>query len=172
MDLLLILLCFLHMWPAHAKGCCGYAVAHANGEPWLFTDVVETDFTRIKSIASAADWQRQQFNVSSEAGRGKYSKMFTPNNVDVPSAKGSGRHAGVELSVGSDIVNGAVPVAEMDSVRQDIYWGSFRASIKMTAVKGTCAAFFWVGARVQYSTGLTRDSISTTRKRLTWSFCL
>ncbi|KAJ3475274.1 hypothetical protein NLG97_g9516 [Lecanicillium saksenae] len=133
---------------ASAAACtCGYNVVGANGDAWLFTDAIETDFTRLKSINGAKDWQRQEFNVSADAGRGKYAKFFTPNNVaigpGVANKGASGRHAGVELSVGATIVNGAVPVAELDTARQDIFWGSFRAGMKLTAVKGTCAAFFW-----------------------------
>lgn len=127
---------------------CGYEVTGANGDTWLFTDAIETDFTNLKSIAATRDWQRQEFNVSAEAGRGKYSKFFTPKNVavgpGVANNDASGKHAGVELSVGATIVNGAVPVAELDSARQDLLWGSFRTGMKLTPVKGTCAAFFWV----------------------------
>ncbi|TQV92317.1 hypothetical protein V2A60_007008 [Cordyceps javanica] len=113
----------------------------------LFTEAIETDFRRLKSIAAAKDWQIQEFNVSAEAGRGKYSKFFSPSNVAIGSGvanKGaSGKQAGVQLSVGATIVDGAVPVAEMDTTRHDLLWGSFRAGMKLTPVKGTCAAFFW-----------------------------
>lgn len=142
---------FFILWVcrASAAACaCGYQVDSAEGDNWLFTEVIETDFTKLKSIAAAKDWQRQEFNVSAEAGRGKYSKYFTPNNVvvgpGVANKGASGKQAGVELSVGATIVNDAVPVAEMDSARQDLLWGSFRAGMKLTPVKGTCAAFFWV----------------------------
>lgn len=145
--LLLVLLC---MWDVSATDCkCGYEVPGPNaGESWLFTEVIETDFTRLRSIASAEEWQRQEFNVSAEAGRGKYPKMFSPDNIavgpGVANKDANERRAGVELSVGATITNGAVPVAEMDTARQDLFWGSFRAGMKLTAVKGTCAAFFWV----------------------------
>ena len=142
---------FIIFWACRvsAAACtCGYQVGSANGDNWLFTEVIETDFTKLKSITTAKDWQRQEFNVSAEAGRGKYSKWFTPKNVvvgpGVANKGASGKQAGVELSVGGTIVNDAVPVAEMDSARQDLLWGSFRAGMKLTPVKGTCAAFFWV----------------------------
>ncbi|KAJ6787068.1 hypothetical protein PWT90_03207 [Aphanocladium album] len=132
---------------AAAACTCGYEVAGANGDDWLFTDSIETDFIKLKTITAAKDWQPQEFNVSAEAGHGQYSKFFTPRNVvvgpGVANKGAAGKHAGVELSVGATVVNGAVPVAELDTVRQDIFWGSFRAGMKLTAVKGTCAAFFW-----------------------------
>lgn len=37
-----------------------------------------------------------------------------------------------------------VRVAEIDSLRDDIRYGSFRIGMKMAEVEGTCAAFFWV----------------------------
>ncbi|EJP64810.1 glycoside hydrolase family 16 protein [Beauveria bassiana ARSEF 2860] len=143
-------LVFIFFWAciASATRCtCGYQVGGAHGDDWLFTEAIETDFTRLKSITATKDWQRQEFNVSAEAGRGKYSKSFTPDNVAVrPGAAdkdASGRQAGVALSVSATIVNGAVSVAELDTARQDLRWGSYRAGMRMTPVKGTCAALFW-----------------------------
>ncbi|KAL2164094.1 hypothetical protein VTH06DRAFT_3308 [Thermothelomyces fergusii] len=36
-----------------------------------------------------------------------------------------------------------VPVAELDTRRLDMMWGTFRAMMKVSPVAGTCAAFFW-----------------------------
>jgi hypothetical protein len=53
---------------------------------------------------------------------------------------------GVQLSVGGGIPpNGFVQVAQMNSVRQDLLFGTYRALLKVTSVPGTCTAFFWVG---------------------------
>ncbi len=131
---------------------CVYAVANTvEGEaPWVFTEAIESDFTRLQKITPNTGWQMQQFNVSAEAGRGSYGKAFSPQNV-MPASVGGPRgqitregSLGVDLVVGSTLVDGSVPVAEMDTVRQDILWGSFRAGMKLTNVGGTCAAFFWV----------------------------
>lgn len=52
---------------------------------------------------------------------------------------------GVQLSVGGGIPpNGFVQDAQMNSVRQDLLFGTYRALLKVTSVPGTCAAFFWV----------------------------
>lgn len=40
--------------------------------------------------------------------------------------------------------DGYVNVAQMNSVREDLLWGSYRASLKLTPFAGTCSAFFWV----------------------------
>ena len=57
----------------------------------------------------------------------------------------SGGDPGVQLSVGAGIpANGFVTVGQMNSVREDLLFGTFRAGLKFTAVPGTCTAFFWV----------------------------
>lgn len=151
---------FTCIYKVLATDCtCGFDVKRPNsGDGWLFTEAMETDFTRLQSITSAKDWQRLEFNVSAETGRGEYSKIFTPNNIAVGpnlADKGSSEwYDGVELSVSAAIVNGGVLAAEMDTMRQDLLWGSFRAGMKLTAVKGTCSAFFWVRHDVASATGM------------------
>ena len=56
-----------------------------------------------------------------------------------------GGDPGAQLLVGGGIpADGHVSVAEMDSSRGDLLWGSYRAALKLTPVPGTCSAFFWV----------------------------
>lgn len=148
------LVCLAGRVPADCA--CGYTVTNADGEnePWIFTEAVETDFTRMEEVKSGSGWQSQQFNVSAEAGRGNYGKAFSPANIMPASVAGPPGHIahesdlGVDLVVGSTLIDGSVPVAEMDTARQDITWGSFRAGMKLTSVEGTCAAFFWVRRRL------------------------
>ena len=40
-------------------------------------------------------------------------------------------------------VDGYIPVAQMNSARDGLLWGSYRASLKLTPIAGTCSAFFW-----------------------------
>ncbi|KAK3944591.1 concanavalin A-like lectin/glucanase domain-containing protein [Diplogelasinospora grovesii] len=49
----------------------------------------------------------------------------------------------MQLVVRKQLVDDMVPVAEIDTQRQDVFYGTFRASMKMTGNPGTCAAFFW-----------------------------
>lgn len=130
---------------------CGYSVRDqgAKDATWIFTDIIESDFKESKDISRNSDWMRQQFNVSAKAGRGEYGKAFIPSNIGIfaPPSSGNGQRpeqSGLKLRVGSDIANGAVSGAEMDTTRQDIYHGSFRTGMKLTRTNGTCAAFFWV----------------------------
>ncbi|KAF4965500.1 hypothetical protein FZEAL_10751, partial [Fusarium zealandicum] len=128
---------------------CGYSIADPESkESIVFMDRLETDFTQIDHISQNHDWVRQEFTVSAEDGRGVYGKTFTPINADTCIAKkcssefgGSGLNLGVSKIMNDD--DDAVPGSEIDTTRLDLHWGSFRAGIKLTATKGTCAAFFW-----------------------------
>ncbi|KAM4055378.1 glycosyl hydrolases family 16 domain-containing protein [Hirsutella rhossiliensis] len=131
---------------------CGYSAEGSEDDngPWLFTDMLESDFTNVPNVSGLQSWVPQQFNVSAKAGRGRYGKAFSPGNIaSHPKAKlGEEKPAaadavGVELRVGSAVANGAIPVAEIDSAALDMHYGSYRAGMKLTAVHGTCAAFFW-----------------------------
>ncbi|KAK3295531.1 concanavalin A-like lectin/glucanase domain-containing protein [Chaetomium fimeti] len=165
--LFFILLLLLHLPPsawevfpsARADCECGYLApsAAANGfRPALFTDLLETDFTRLARTAADNDdddeegdgddddiwtsgttgWARQAFNMSRARARGEYGEMFAVGNVGVG-------EAGLGLVVRSEVVDGMVSVAELDTERLDLRWGTFRAMMKVSRVRGTCAAFFW-----------------------------
>lgn len=62
---------------------------------------------------------------------------------------GPGRHGGdpgVNLVVKGGIPPDAyVDIGQLDSIRTDLLWGSYRASLKLPSINGTCSAFFWVG---------------------------
>lgn len=85
------------------------------------------------------------------ASKGPYGRKTELKNVISNPAKNAtdpeginGDQAGLELYVrklGSDTAH--VSVAEVDSARTDLQYGSFRAGIKATAISGTCGAFFW-----------------------------
>jgi hypothetical protein len=46
--------------------------------------------------------------------------------------------------------SGLVSTAEVDARRLDMFYGSYRASMKLSSVSGTCGAFFWVGSGFCY----------------------
>lgn len=142
--------------PAVSADCeCGYAASIGTGPDaveHVFTDLIETDFSRLADVAANTDWQRQAFNLSRERARGAYGEMFAVENIAANPRKGSGEQeqegegedAGLRLVVRSDVVNDMVPVAEIDTMRLDVLYGTFRAGLKITDVPGTCSAFFWV----------------------------
>lgn len=140
---------------SHADCECGY-MSSVNSIPYIFTEIIESDFVHLANISLNTDWQRQFFNVTAKAARGPYGTSYELNNVvsnpvlNNYSYSGPGQlggDAGLQLFVQGGIPsNGYVPDAEVNSVRTDLLWGSFRASMKLTNIPGTCSAFFWVSS--------------------------
>ena len=156
---------------AYAACDCGYTVndttaaAHA-----LFTDLFETDFLHLYHVpnsttAATTDrgkhdigWQVQEYNISAADARSPFGKAAQLGNVAAnpldgihdwggsgslgPSpglqiwARGPGESGGQQGSL--------VGMGEIASERDDMLYGSFRIGVKMSGVKGTCGAFFWV----------------------------
>jgi hypothetical protein len=137
-----VLLSFMLWGVQHVRAdCdCGYSAAIGSSDAThLFTDLIETDFTKLTNVSWNTDWQRQAFNVSAEDARGTYGEMTAVDNV----AAGAGA---LTLTVRSNLVQDMVPTAEIDSTRLDLLWGTFRAGMKLSSIPGTCAAFFWVSS--------------------------
>lgn len=134
---------------------CGYSVNKTtDASHEVFTDLLESDFTTLTNITKDTDWVVQAWEVGKVASRGPYGRRTELKNVISNPAKNAsssseginGQEAGLELYVrklGSDSEH--ISVAEVDSRRTDMRFGSFRAGIKATDVDGTCGAFFWYG---------------------------
>lgn len=126
---------------------CGYVVDNT-----LYTDLLESDFLHADSVTG--DWQAQEYTVTPDVSRGPYGKHASPNNVvsnptknkDDWSGEGTkGGDAGVQLIVRGGIPDDKlIPSAELVTIREDLYYGSYRTNVKLTGTNGTCAAFFWV----------------------------
>lgn len=134
---------------------CGYSSSIGDSvEPYIFTDLIESDFLHISNISLDTDWRRQQFNMSAAAGRGPYGMNYSIEQVasnpilDGNTWSGNGEFGndpGVQLTVSGGVpADGFVQTAEMDSAREDLLWGTYRAAMKLTLTPGTCSAFFWV----------------------------
>ena len=148
---------------ASANCECGYSVSSivdANNTTAIsiFTDLLETDFLHLKNLSDNTDWQSQTYTVSSDAARGPYGKNASSANIQPnalssstswsrPGTSDPSAPAGLQLFVrGSSPPppKGALlPMAELVTARDDILYGSFRASIQFTTLSGTCGAFFW-----------------------------
>jgi hypothetical protein len=135
---------------------CGFSTKNPQGDSLIvFTDLLETKFSQLHNISEGHDWVAQNFTVSAADGRGNFSKAFLPNNVNTRRAK-SGDDSGLELHVRSTVnKDDAIPSSEVDTTRLDLHWGSYRAGMKLTDVKGTCAAFFWASNRMTRAMGET-----------------
>jgi len=158
----LFLVFFLAHPPASADCECGYALRPPHIEIWksgqpsiVFTEVTESNFGKlgVGDIGQNTDWVPQAFNLTETDSRGTFGQTFTVDNVKLGS-----NAEGLKLVVGSALIGGKVPGAEMDTSRLDMAWGTFRASIKLTDVRGTCAAFFWVPYLCPLSGSRLRDS--------------
>ena len=136
---LAVLLVFLAT-PIWADCECGYAVGIDN-QKYVFTDLIETDFSRFEDIAGNTDWVRQEFNVSDSRARGDFGEMFAVRNIFTQTKQ---EPPGLQLVVRANTVEDMVPVAEIDTARLDIVFGSYRVGLQVTDVPGTCSAFFWV----------------------------
>ncbi|KAK5663978.1 hypothetical protein OQA88_190 [Cercophora sp. LCS_1] len=122
---------------------CGYSYRldrNSSSREYVFTEATESNFARRheEDIGDDTDWARQAFNLSAQLARGEYGEMFDVRNIGLGS-----QEEGLVLTVGSTTVQAMVPVAEIATRRLDMLWGTFRASIKITDVPGTCTAFFW-----------------------------
>ncbi|KAH0548009.1 hypothetical protein GP486_008249 [Trichoglossum hirsutum] len=118
----------------------------------VFTDLLETNWQHIKNVTLDTDWQPQAFNVSAGDSHGPYGRAARVSNVvsnplnDTHSNSGPSLHggdAGLQLWVRAKPEGDLVSTGEIDTVRNDILYGSFRTSMKLTGVSGTCGAFFY-----------------------------
>jgi hypothetical protein len=147
---------------------CGYSYS-INGTSYVFTDLLESDFLHLTNISLDTDWTRQGFNVTPAVSRGPYGESLQisqvisnplTDNLSYSGPSQLGGDAGLQLYVGGGIPSdGLVPVAEVNSVREDMLWGSYRAAMKLTLTPGTCGAFFWVSS-TRYKS-LHRSSLTT-----------
>ena len=141
---------FLALVPLALADCrlpCPYYILNASSSSDLygqarFTNILETDFTLPNSSltwdsSSGADWQAQTYDVTPSAARGPYGKAAELSDVVLTG------QADLQLWVRSQSVLDMIPIAEVVTARNDIMYGSFRISMKTTAVNGTTAAFFF-----------------------------
>jgi len=131
---------------------CGYSTSVSNsGDKVIFTDLLETDFTRHDRTNADANWKLPQFNLTKQETHGNYGLNFHPSNTlsyedNTPISEESLSlipDVGAELFVSGNLEQDMVSVAEMDSRRSDLTYGSYRASMKLTDVPGTCASLMW-----------------------------
>ncbi|KAH7418932.1 glycoside hydrolase family 16 protein [Cadophora sp. MPI-SDFR-AT-0126] len=125
----------------------------ATATPYVWTDLLETDFLHLDDIAKDSDWQRQNYSVTAQAARGPYGMQFDSDNVklnrinDPKNWTGPGElggNPGLQLTVGAGSTSdGFTRCAQLNTAREDMLWGSYRALLKLPSVSGTCSAFFW-----------------------------
>ncbi|KAL2075234.1 hypothetical protein VTL71DRAFT_177 [Oculimacula yallundae] len=120
---------------------------------YIFTDLLETDFFHLDDIAKNTDWQRQNYSITAASNRGKYGMEFNTADIKLNRIKDSmnwtgpgefGGDPGLQLTVDSNMTPARFTLcAQLNSVREDMLVGTFRALLKLPSVPGTCSAFFW-----------------------------
>lgn len=144
----LLLLTTLSPHPARADCECGYRVGVHNTtddttQQYVLTDLLETNFANMSGdVAQNTDWVRQAFNTTAAQARGAYGQMTAVDNVNIADDDGGGD--GLELTVRAGTTEGMVQGGEIDTARLDVFYGTFRSSMRLTNVSGTVSAFFWV----------------------------
>ncbi|KAK8034784.1 hypothetical protein PG993_009779 [Apiospora rasikravindrae] len=160
-----LLLFLLHPLPTAADCECGYSTTTtANGgaaaSDLVFSELLESDFTRIDYFGDEYKgprrWARQVFDKSASTARGPFGEAYVTGNAvsNIVTTKkikttsnndngGGGGQGGLQLVVGSKVVDGMVQNAEIATMGQDYFHGTYRVGLKVTDVPGTCTAFFW-----------------------------
>lgn len=139
---------------------CGYSTNVGNTKKaTVFTELLETDFSRTEDLTKNGEWLLPYFNVTKEQTHGLFGLTFRPGNVAALASKGASARSddkktdkamlslndpALQLRVSSKLDEDMVSVAEIDSRGADLRYGSYRASMQLTDVAGTCAAFMWV----------------------------
>ncbi|KAI3393679.1 hypothetical protein diail_3816 [Diaporthe ilicicola] len=146
---------------------CGYSAAVSSSssssstdtqqqqqqQTFVFTDLIEANFANISDISRNTDWARQAFNTSAGQARGTYGQMAAVDNVETTRGQGGdgqgdddgggGDRGSLQIRVRSGVVDGMLSGGEIDSARLDVFYGTFRSSLRLTDVAGTVSAFFW-----------------------------
>lgn len=118
----------------HPSCECGYTVNSTNGSsPFaLFTDFLETDFLHLYNLVLNPLLSRKDWTGDEKLGGAPGLQLWVRGQQDFLGP------------VGDQMVRSG----EIDSLRRDMRYGSFRVGMKMSEVAGTCAAFFWVSALI------------------------
>lgn len=153
MSLIFLLFFFITLVLADCE--CGYS-AQINGSSYTFTDLLESDFIHLQNISLDTDWVRQNFTVTAVDARGSYGENASITDVianplvdqyDWSGSSQLGGDAGLQIWVrGPPTADGYVLTGEVDSARSDMFYGSYRAAMKLPDINGTTSAFTWVSS--------------------------
>ena len=138
---------------------CGYSVNTIDSKDitMAFTDLLETNFLKETDVSDNRHWVMQSYTApyKPEVKPRRYGMNASESNIvsnplkDVSkydSGSVNGGDAGLQMYVrGGTPANNLVPISEIGTKRKDMHYGSFRTSLKMTDINGTCGAVFYVG---------------------------
>jgi hypothetical protein len=140
---------------------CGYRVSYrgnssTQASTLFFTDAVQVNFRTLSTLEDSQDWKIKTYRREYVPDSDRFGKLVEAKNIipnplqntsagwSSPSLQGANVAAGLQLIVRAALTpDNLVSTAQIESVRDDIRFGSFRAYMKSTPVNGTCAASFW-----------------------------
>lgn len=150
------------LWHASSTSAdceCGYRVPYSgpsSKSPLLFTEAVQINLRELNDLSESQDLKINYVELDYVPDSDRYGRRVEDKNIvlnpladisagwNSPSIQGPDVDAGLQLFVRSDLINETlVSTGQVQSTREDIQFGSFRAYIKSTDVSGTCAATFW-----------------------------
>ncbi|KAK8058943.1 hypothetical protein PG994_009391 [Apiospora phragmitis] len=153
---LLLPLFLLHPLPTAADCECGYSTTSSGAADIVFSELLESDFTRVDyfghDYTGPPRWARQAYAKSASTARGPFGEAFVTGNAISDTATTTTKHysktsnnddGGLQLVVGSKVVDGMVQNAEIATTGLDYFYGTYRVGLKVTDVPGTCTAVFW-----------------------------
>lgn len=140
---------------------CGYSINATNSpQHAIFTDLIESDFTKIQNISLDTDWKVQRHFSGYDPASGHFGRKYAAENVisnpllDNSSISGGselGGDAGLQFWVRSKVGDdNHVSCGEIGTVRNDTLYGSYRVSMKLTPLAGTDSTFFSVSPKPHY----------------------
>jgi hypothetical protein len=136
---LVIAALFVHMSSVSAYCECGYRVSSSSNKiaSLLFTEAVQTDFRKLSSLNNSKDWEIKQLMLDAVPDMERLGRIVEDKNIILNAT-------GLQLIVRSTLVEGdLVSTGQIQSNREDIRFGSFRAYMQTSPINGTCAASFW-----------------------------
>jgi hypothetical protein len=118
---------------------CGYRVSSSSNQiaSLLFTEAVQKDFRKLSSLNDSKDWEIKQLMLDAVPDMDRLGRIVEDKNIILNAT-------GLQLIVRSTLVEGdLVSTGQIQSTREDIRFGSFRAYMQTSPINGTCAASFW-----------------------------
>lgn len=115
----------------------GLAVLDFQKASLLFTEAVQTDFRKLSILNDSKDWKVRQLGLDAVPNMDRLGKVVEDKNIILNAT-------GLQLIVIPTLVDGdLVSTGQIQSTREDIQLGSFRAYMITSPINGTCAASFW-----------------------------
>ena len=134
-----IFILFVLMFRSSADCECGYRISSHSSQiaSLLFTEAVQTEFRELSSLDDSEDWKIKQLRLDAVPDMDRLGRIVEDKNIILNATV-------LQLIVRSTLIEGnLVSTDQIQSTREDIRFGSFRAYMKTSPINGTCATSLW-----------------------------